>query len=178
VAPALAADTFLMDNRETGTIHRSGLAGGLVVGYWLVDGYLIGLPVAALAALWNPWIVFAGVLAIVIPINLAACRWIDTAWGTWSTGASGARIQRQLDKVRDTRLGRAMTRWISSDSDARFAAAAALTCAIVAVTLGRSIGGRQVGGHRVRLAALSYALFFAGLFTLIGVLAGHTLRAL
>ena len=61
------------------------------------------------------------------------------------------------------------TRWISSDSDVRFAAAAALTCAIVAVTLGRSVGGGPLGARRVRLAAVSYALFSVGLFTMAGM---------
>ncbi len=74
--------------------------------------------------------------------------------------------------------GRAATRWISSDSDVRFAAAAALTCAIVTVTLGRSVAGRPLGAHRVRLAAVSYALFSVGLFTLAGVVAGEALGAL
>ena len=111
-------------------------------------------------------------------INLAACRWINTAWSSWASGSSGARIERQLDKVRPTRVGRAATRWIASDSDVRFAAAAALTCAIVAVTLGRSVAGRPLTSHRVRLAAVSYALFSVGLFTMVGVVAGEALSAL
>jgi hypothetical protein len=88
-----------------------------------------------------------------------------------------ARMERQLDKVRPTRAGRAATRWVSSDSDVRFSAAAALTCAIVAVTIGRSVGGRPLDARRIRLAATSYALFFAGLFTLVGVALGETLGA-
>ena len=59
----------------------------------------------------------------------------------------------------------------------RYAAAAALTCAIVAVTLGRSIGGRPLGVDRVRLAAVSYALFSVGAFTLAGVVVGAALGA-
>jgi hypothetical protein len=167
-----------MDDHEARTVGRTSVAGGLVAAYWLADGYVIGLPVAGLAAMWNPWIVFAGAFAVVLGINLVACRWIDTAWSSWANGSSGARVERQLGKVRTTRLGRATERWIASDSDARYATAAALTCAIVTVTLGRSLGGRPLGGHRVRLAALSYALFFAGLFTLIGVLGGTALGAL
>jgi hypothetical protein len=60
----------------------------------------------------------------------------------------------------------------------RYAAAAALTCAIVTVTLGRSVGGRPLGARRVRLAAVSYAPFSIGLFTMVGVAAGGTLHAL
>ena len=87
-------------------------------------------------------------------------------------------VERQLDKVRPTRLGRAATRWISSDSDVRFATSAALTCAIVTVTLGRSVGGRPLDARRVRLAAISYALFSVGVFTIAGVVAGEALHAL
>jgi hypothetical protein len=157
--------------------HTSAAA-GMIVAYWVADGYVIGPSVAALAAMWNPLIVFLAGLAIVTSINLVACRWINTAWSSWASGSSGARIERQLDKVRPTRVGMAASRWISSDSDARFAAAAALTCAIVAVTLGRSVGGRPLSAHRVGLAAVSYGLFFVGLFTLLGVAAGETLRFL
>jgi len=159
-------------------MRGAGIAGGLIAAYWLADGYVIGLPVAGAAAVWNPWTVFLATVAVVLPINLAACRWIDTAWSSWAGGSSGARIEKQLAKVRATRLGRATERWIASDSDARYATAAALTCAIVTVTLGRSMGGQPLGRRRVWLAALSYALFFAGLFTLIGVLAGTALGAL
>jgi len=157
---------------------HASVAAGAIVAYWLADGYVIGLPVAALAAIWNPPIVFLGAVALVVSINLAACRWINTAWSSWANGSSGARVERQLDKVRPTRVGRAATRWISGDSDARYAAAAALTCAIVAVTLGRSVGGRPLSAHRVRLAAVSYALFSVGVFTLAGVVAGEALSAL
>jgi hypothetical protein len=167
-----------MDEQPADIGGHASVAAGLIVAYWLADGYVIGLPVAALAAVWNPLVVFLAALALVIAINLAACRWIDSAWTTWASGSSGARIERKLDRLRPTRVGRATTRWVSSDSDVRFAAAAALTCAIVTVTLGRSVAGRPLGAHRVRLATVSYALFSVGLFTLVGVVAGEAIRAL
>ncbi len=167
-----------MENRPANLGGHASATAGVIVAYWLADGYVIGLPVAALAATWNPLIVFLAALTIVIAINLAACRWINAAWSSWVSGSSSARMERQLDKVRPTRVGRAATRWISSDSDVRFAAAAALTCAIVTVTLGRSVAGRPLTSHRVRLAAVSYALFSVGLFTLAGVVAGEALSAL
>jgi hypothetical protein len=167
-----------MEERRANVGGHASAAAGAIVAYWLAVGYVIGLPVAALAAMWNPLIVFLAALTIVISINLAACRWINTAWSSWASGSSGARIERQPDKVRPTRVGRAATRWIASDSDVRFAAAAALTCAIVAVTLGRSVAGRPLSSHRIRLAAVSYALFSVGLFTMVGVVAGEALSAL
>ena len=178
MADGRKSDTCTVEDQPAKVGGHVSMAAGAIVAYWLADGYVIGLPVAALAATWSPVIVFLAGLAVVIPINFAACRWINGAWSSWANGSSGARIERQLDKVRPTRLGRAATRWISSDSDARFAAAAALTCAIVAVTLGRSVGGRPVEARRVRLAAVSYALFSVGLFTVAGMVAGETLRLL
>ena len=143
-----------MDDQRANVGGHASVAAGVIVAYWLADGYGVGLPVAALAAMWNPLIVFLGALTIVISINLAACRWINTAWSSWASGSSGARIERQLDKLRPTRVGKAATRWISSDSDVRYAAAAALTCAIVTVTLGRrpAAGGssRLLGGGELR----------------------------
>ena len=136
-------------NRRADIGGHPSVAAGLIVAYWLMDGYVIGLPVAALAAMWNPLIVFFGALTLVVSINLVACRWIDTAWSSWTSGSSGARLERQLDRVLPTRVGRAATRWIASDSDVRYVAAAALTCAIVAVTLGRSAGNRPLGARRV-----------------------------
>jgi hypothetical protein len=47
---------------------------------------VIGLPVAALAATWNPLIVFLGAVTIVISINLAARRWINAVWSSWTSG--------------------------------------------------------------------------------------------
>jgi hypothetical protein len=167
-----------MEDQPAPISGHAPAAATAILAYWLADGYVIGLPVAALAATWNPLVVFLVGLAIVIPINLAACRFIDRAWSSWANGSSGARVERQLDKVRPTRFGRAATRWISSDSDARFAAAAALTCAIVAVTLGRSVGNRPLGSRRVLLAAVSYALFSVGLFTVAGAAAGTAVRFL
>ena len=167
-----------MEQQRPVTDGHASIAAAAIVGYWLVDGYLIGLPAAALAAAWNPLIVFATAFALTTTVNLAACRWINSAWSAWASGSSGARMERQLAKVRPTRTGRAAARWISSDSRTRFATAAALTCAIVAVTMGRSIGGRPLGADRIVLASVSYGLVVAGLFTLVGVVAGGALSVL
>jgi hypothetical protein len=173
---AAEPDTWSMEDEGTNVGGHASVAAGAIVAYWLADGYVIGLPVAALAAIWNPLIVFLAALTLATSINLVACRWINTAWSSWASGSSGARIERQLDKLRPTRVGTTATRWIVSDSDVRYAAAAALTCAIVTVTLGRSIGGRPLTARRVRLAAVSYALFSIGLFTMVGALAGQVIH--
>ena len=71
-----------MENRGANVGGHASVAAGVIVAYWLADGYVIGLPVAALAATWNPLIVFLGAVTIVISINLAACRWINAAWSS------------------------------------------------------------------------------------------------
>ena len=49
-----------MDNRPANIGGHASVAAGVIVAYWLADGYVIGLPVAALAATWNPLIVYLG----------------------------------------------------------------------------------------------------------------------
>src|SRR4051794_13201096 len=114
-------DTSAMDDQHAKLGGHPSVAAGLILGYWLADGYVIGLPVAVLAATWNPGLVFLAGVAVVIAINLVACRWINTAWSAWANGASGARMERRLDKLRGTPVGGATTPWVGGGPDARVA---------------------------------------------------------
>jgi hypothetical protein len=67
--------------------------------------------------------------------------------------------------------------WIDRGSDAWFGLAAALTDAITVVAAARIISGKSVG-ERILIAAVSYAVFCAALFSLIGLVAGDTVHAL
>ena len=156
--------------------HASVVA-GVIVAYWLADGYVIGLPVAALAAT-EP--------ADRVPWG-ADHRRVDQP-GRLPLDQHGVEQlgERQQRRSHRTAAGQGATdaRGPGGDAldlqrlDVRYAAAAALTCAIVTVTLGRSVGGRPLSPRRVRLAAVSYALFSVGLFTIAGVAAGEALSAL
>ena len=113
MASASRPDTSPVEEQPTDIRGHTSAAASAIVAYWLADGYVIGLPVAALAAIWNPLIVFLGALTIVISINLAACRWIDTAWSSWAAHSSWIRSRdtvqpslRWQSKLRDSRARR------------------------------------------------------------------------
>jgi len=156
------------------TTARRTAAGTAIGIYWLVDAYVIGLPTLILAAWLNALIVFAVVAVVVIAINLWAGGWINREWDNWA----GGKVEAKLRKVRSKGVGKKVSGWIGRGSDAWFMVAAALTCAITTVGLARIAGGKPLGRHRIVLAALSYGLFFAGLFSLIGWVAGDAIRAL
>ena len=79
--------------------------------------------------------------------------------------------------MRAGRIMRHPVGWIERGSDAWFALAAALLNAVTVVVAARLISGKPVGAHRVLVASVGYGLFFAALFSLIGVLAGDAIRA-
>ena len=155
------------------TAHNTA-AGTAIAAYWLLDGYVIGIPTVVLAAWLNALIVFAVVAVIMITINLWACGWIDRQWDAWA----GGKVEARLTKVRSKGMGKKVSGWVSRGSDGSFVVAAAITNAITTVALARVAIGRPLGRHRVWLAALAYGLFAAGLWSLIGWLVGDAIRAL
>jgi hypothetical protein len=156
------------------TTAKRTVAGSAIAIYWLVDAYVIGVPTVILAAWQNPLIVFAIVAVLVFSFNLWAGGWINREWDNWA----GGRVEAKLQKLRSKGIGNKVAGWIDRGSDGWFMLAAALTCAIATVGLARVAVGKPLGQHRIFLAALSYGLFFAGLFSLIGWLAGDAIRAL
>jgi hypothetical protein len=155
------------------TAHKTA-AGTAIAAYWLLDGYVIGIPTVILAAWLNALIVFAVAAVIMITINLWACGWIDREWDTWA----GGKVEAKLKKVRSKGFGKKVAGWVTRGSDGWFMLAAAVTNAITTVALARLAGGRPLGRHRIVLAALAYGLFAAGLWSLVGWLAGDAIRAL
>src|SRR5205085_6143209 len=79
--------------------ERSGLKGTLVLAYWLSDGVVFGIPVVLLAAWLNALIVFVVAAAVLVPINIACCRWLDRHWEGWMA-SHGKRIENKLQKLR------------------------------------------------------------------------------
>jgi hypothetical protein len=69
-------------------------------------------------------------------------------------------------------------KWITDGSAFWYSIAAMLTNAITCVAIARVVGGEPIGGRRVRLAAVSFSIFEAGLFALIGWAMGDVIRAL
>ena len=146
------------------TAHAAGI-GTLIATYALADAYVIGLPLMLLAAWLNALDVFAVAAVVLIPVNIAACGWIDRQWDTWTTGEGGRRIEARLQKVRSGRILRHPAKWTTRASVGWFTLAAVLLNAVVAVALARVVGRKPVGPRKVRFAAVGDALFFAALFS-------------
>jgi uncharacterized membrane protein len=145
--------------------------------YAVFDAITAGLAVVFLSAYFNSLIVFVVAVVVIALINLASCTWVDREWETFASGP-GKRVEKRLDKMRKSKTMRHPVEWITRGSAGWYALAAALINAITVTALARIIGGKPVGQRRVQLAAIAYAVFFAGIFTLIGIGLGDLIRAL
>jgi len=150
--------------------HGSGrkrLTGTLIVVYALLDP-VVGVTVTALA-IWvvNPVIMFAVTAIVLLPLNVACCTWIMREWDGWIAGR-GARIETRLQRMRSSRVMRHPVEWITDGSDGSFGLAAALTNAITAVSIGRMLGGQPITARRIRIASLTFAVFFAAVYSVLG----------
>jgi len=161
-----------MIDRTTGVRKRSsrnGVVGALVSFYAFFDALTVGVLIIAMAAVF-PWIVvFAIGLILLLVVNTASCLWLDREWDGWYL-KYGEKVEKRLAKMREGKVMRKPVAWITSDSITGIALAAALTNAIITVSFARLIGGKPVGPRRARAAALSYSVFFAVVYSLVGLL--------
>jgi hypothetical protein len=160
-----------------GRAARVGIVGTAIGIYAYADAIVLGPIVVVLAALLNPLIVFGVAAVLLFFVNLSMCNWIERQWNAWIVGREN-RLERKLAKMRKSRVMRHPVRWITNGSDGWFALAAALFNAVTVVALARLIGGKPVGERRIFMAALGYAIFFAGIMSIIGFVGEETVRAL
>ena len=156
---------------------RTTTIGSLITAFVLVDAYLIGIPVVFLAAWTKPWVVFAVAAVALSFLNVALCGWLDRNWDAWFASGNANKVEKRLEKLRASRMMSRPVSWISRGSDLWFALAAAMINAITVIALARIIGGKPVGRHRVLVAGIAYSIFFAALFSIIGVGLGDVIRA-
>jgi hypothetical protein len=156
--------------------NRSGLVGSLLVAYWLLDSLVVGLPLVVLAARGDAAIVYAVGVAVLAPLNLFFCGWLDRHWDGW-LARNGGRLEARLERMRSSRLMRHPVAWVQRGADAWLGLAAAITSAITAVSVARLVGGRALGRRRVAVAAVSYGVVCPAVWTLAGVLVGEAVRA-
>ena len=156
---------------------RTTTIGSLIATFVLVDAYLIGVPLTILSAWTRPWVVFVVAAVGLSFLNVALCSWLDHNWDAWFATGSANKVEKRLEKLRASRTMRHPVSWISRGSDAWFALAAAMINAITVIALARIIGGKPVGRHRVLVAGIAYSLFFAALFSIIGVALGDVIRS-
>ena len=129
---------------------------------------LIGLVIVFLvAASLRPWLVFLVAAVALTAVNTALCGWLDRSWGEFAAGP-GKKLESRLEKMRTGRIMRHPVNWITDGSSFWYAIAAMLTNAIQCVGIARIVGGKPIGERRVRLAAVSFSVFEAALFVLLG----------
>ncbi len=155
---------------------RTGAAGAVVGAVAFFDGACIGMPVAVLAAAWRPLPVFAGGAAAVCLLAIACCTWLERRWDDWFSG-NGNRLEKRLDRMRESRLLRKPVAWLQHGSDRQYAFAAAVANPVLVAALARSIAGRPIGRRRIVLGSVCYAIPYVALWTLVGVALGSGVRA-
>ena len=150
-----------------GSDHSTAV-GTFIAVYALVDAYVFGVTITVLAALFNALIVWIVAAVVLSMINIWACSWLDRQWDVWIAG-SGKRLEKKLQKMRSGKMLKRPVEWVQRGSDFWFTLAAVVINAITVVALARFIGGTPVGHRRVVLAAVGYSIFFATLFSVIGL---------
>jgi hypothetical protein len=145
-----------------------GFIGGAIAFYAVFDTLTLGVATTALVIfVFNPLIVFVGAAVGITLLNYACCMWVDREWGDWVTGP-GEKVEAKLDRFRSSPVLRHPVDWVTRSSVVWFALAAMLINAIVVTVAARVVGGTPVGARRIRVAAVTYSIFFAGVYTLIG----------
>jgi hypothetical protein len=165
------------DGGVTATSRTStAIVGGAIAVYAVFDSLIIGVPTVVLAATYDSLRVYAVAALAIVLLNVACCTWIDAHWGEWVAG-SGARVETRLKKMRDKKSLQKPVSWIEQGNASRYALAAAIVNAILVIGTARIITGKAVGSHRIRVAAMSYGLIFAGVYSLCGYMLGRLISA-
>ena len=152
---------------EPSTSSGGARKGALAVGYALVDAYLFGVPIAAIA-IWGTALVAFVVGAVVWTLaNIPACTWVDRHWAAFAAG-SGQKVEAKLQKARSSSVMSHAVGWIERGSVFWFGLAAVLINAFWVVALARVLTGSPVGERRILVASAAYAIVWAGMFALIG----------
>lgn len=156
---------------------RSAVVGAVVMAFAFFDGVFLGAPIAVLTAAFRPVPVYCGAVIAVIVLVIGSCRWLDRRWDDWFTG-NGRRIETRLETMRASRLMRHPVGWIQRGSDRWYALAAAVANPILIAGLARFVGGKPIGSRRIFLGAVAYAIPYVAMWTIVGFIAGESLRSL
>ena len=162
--------------RGTARSARAAAVGTAIALYATFDSLITGLPIAVLAAVLNPLIVFLAAAVLLVLLNIACCNWIERQWAAFIAG-NAKRLEAKLDKMRKSRVMRHPVAWITRGSDAWYTLAAALANAIIVMALARFIGGEPVSERRILLGSVAYAICFAATFSVTGFVVADAVRA-
>jgi hypothetical protein len=155
---------------------RTGAIGTVVAAFAFFDGVFIGAPIALLAGSLRPLPVFVAAAVAVSCLSIACSTWLDRRWDDWLSG-NDKRVANRLETMRGSRLMRRPVAWIEGGSDRQYAFAAALANPVLVVAVARSVSGRPIGGRRIRLGSIAYAIPYVAMWTLFGLALGDAIRA-
>ncbi len=161
--------------RRVGRAARTGLVGGIVAALACFDALLLGMPIAALASMLRPSFVFITAAVAVSFLSIACCTWVDRRWDE-SSSRNAMRVERRLAQMRSSRLMAHPVAWIQRGSDRWYALAAALANPILIAALARPMSGRPIGRRRILLGSVAYAIPYAALWSLVGLILGDVIR--
>jgi len=161
---------------RVGSAARTSAIGTGVGAFAFFDGVFLGLPIAVLAALFRPLVVYPVAVVVVILLVIACCTWVDRRWDDWFSG-HGKKIETRLEAMRASKLMSHPVAWIQSGSNRGYAFAAAVANPILIAGLARFIGGKPIGERRILLGAVAYAIPYVAMWTIVGYALGGTLRA-
>ena len=156
---------------------RTGVVGTIVAAVAFFDGVFIGAPIAVLAASFRPSLVYIVATLIVVVLVVGCCRWVDRRWDDRFSG-NGTRIEKRLERMRESRLMARPVEWTQRGSDRWYALAAAAANPILVATFARFVGGEPVGERRIFLGAVAYALPYVAMWSIVGVAFGRTIGAI
>jgi len=158
-------------SERVGSAARTSAIGTGVGAFAFFDGVFLGLPIAVLAALFRPVIVYPVAVLVVILLVIACCTWVDRHWEEWFSG-HGKKIEKRLESMRASNLLRHPVAWIQSGSDRWYSFAAAVANPILIAGLARFIGGKPIGERRILLGAVAYAIPYVAMWTIVGYALG------
>ncbi|HEU5211344.1 MAG TPA: hypothetical protein VFU10_01090 [Gaiellaceae bacterium] len=148
----------------------------MVAAFAFFDGVFVGTPIALLAASFRPLPVFVAAAIAVTCISIACSGWLNRRWDDWLSG-NDKRVAKKLDFMRGSSLMRRPVAWIEGGSDRHYALAAALVNPVLVVAVARSVGDKPIGGRRIRLGSIAYAIPYVAMWTLFGLVLGDAIRA-
>ncbi|HXY84496.1 MAG TPA: hypothetical protein VEH52_03360 [Gaiellaceae bacterium] len=155
---------------------RSGIIGAIVAAVAFFDGVFVGMPIAVLSASLRPLLVFVCSAAALSLLSIFCCSWVDRRWDAWLSG-HGQRIEKRLESMRASRLMRHPVAWVERGSDRWYAFAAALANPVLMAAIAKSLGQGRIGERRILLGSVAYAVPYAAMWTLVGLVLGDVIRA-
>ena len=156
---------------------RTSVVGAIVAAVAFFDGVFVGAPIALLAASFRPLLVFVAAAVAVTCLSIACSGWLNRRWDDWLSG-NDKRVAKKLEFMRASRLMQRPVAWIEGGSDRQYALAAAVVNPVLVVAVARSVSRKPIRGRRIRLGSIAYAIPYVAMWTILGYVAGASIRSL